>query len=129
MWLSGSTSGITIASTVSWIYPMALTLDSAGNVYVGDSFRIVKWNPTAQTATIIVSGYGNSSNQLSSVYALALTPNNTNLFAADLGNNRVQKFSLTNNCISKFSATRFRDLLAHIQFISKKFFCQQKICS
>ncbi len=108
MWLSGSSSGVTIASTVGWSYPMALTLDSIGNIYVGDFTRIVKWNPTTQTATTIVSGYGNSSNQLSSVYALALTPNNANLFAADLGNNRIQKFSLTNSCISKvFSFKKF----------------------
>jgi sugar lactone lactonase YvrE len=111
MWPSGSSSGTTIASTVSWIYPMALTLDSAGNIYVGDSSRIVKWSPTTQTATTIVSGgYGNSSNQLSMVYALALTPDNANLFAVDLGNNRVQKYSLINNCASKFSTTLLRDI-------------------
>ncbi len=108
MWLSGSSIGTTIASTVSWIYPMALTLDSTGNIYVGDVSRIVKWSPTTQTATTIVSGYGNASNQLSMVYALALTPDNANLFAVDLENNRVQKYSLINNCMSKFSMILLR---------------------
>jgi hypothetical protein len=103
MWTPGSSSGITIASIVNWIYPIALALDSVGNLYISDSPLIVMWNPTMQTATTIVYGYGSSSNQLSQVYALALTPDNANLFAADTDNHRVQKYSLINNCTSKFS--------------------------
>jgi hypothetical protein len=112
MWLSGSSSGITVASTNKWIYPVSLTLGSAGNIYIGGFGGIFKWSRTTQTVTTIVFGYGNSSNQLSGVIALALTPDNANLFAADLQNNRVQKYSLINNCTGKFSATLLRSLLS-----------------
>ncbi|CAF3391207.1 unnamed protein product [Rotaria sp. Silwood2] len=103
MWLSESSSGVTVVSTSDTIYPVSLTLDTVGNIYIGGIDSIVKWSRTTENFTTIVSGSGSSSDRVSGVIALALTPDNANLFAADIFNNRVQKYLPINNCAGNFS--------------------------
>lgn len=71
-----------------------------GDVYVSDSFnnRIQKWTVNA-TQGVTVAGSpqglaGSGINQLRSPAGIALNMNETYLYVADAGNNRIQRFSL-----------------------------------
>ncbi|CAF3177150.1 unnamed protein product [Rotaria sp. Silwood2] len=107
MWPVGASSGITIIPTnTNGMYPLALELDSMGNIYVGGS-NIMKYNVATKTATTIVFSYGNSSNQVGMVNGLRFAANNTNLFAVDSSNHRVQRYSVIKNCGGKSCISPF----------------------
>ncbi|CAF1501792.1 unnamed protein product [Adineta ricciae] len=106
-WAPGATSGITVAGSstgLSGVTPALLSgpniiyVDSAGNVYVADYInnRIQKWAPGA-TSGITVAG--SSTGSAGSTAALLSSPNGVyvdsagNVYVADSGNNRIQKWA------------------------------------
>ena len=78
---------------ISW----GVTVDGTGNVFVSDyaNNRVMKWAPGSVTG-VLVAGIGNgtggnSSSQLSSPLGIFVDQNSV-LYVADAGNNRIQKW-------------------------------------
>ena len=106
LWRENASSGVIVvgngacSNTNSTIGDsLGVALDSYGNLYVSDAayHRVMKW-PRNSTVGILVAGIpgvpGNSNQLLNSPYGLHLDENNSYLYIADLGNNRIQRYSL-----------------------------------
>lgn len=106
LWRRNASSGVTVAGTGTCDdtnstigVSIGLTLDSQGNLYVSDQqyHRVMKW-PLNATVGILVAGKtgvsGNSNQLLNSPYGLYLDELNSSLYIADMGNNRIQRYSL-----------------------------------
>ncbi|CAF1370282.1 unnamed protein product [Rotaria sordida] len=92
--IAGSTSGTAGASSTMLDYPMGLTVDPTGNIYVADTGnnRVQLFLAGQSNGTTIAGGVGSGATQLSGPRAVALDAQ-LNLYVADTGNGRVQKFS------------------------------------
>jgi sugar lactone lactonase YvrE len=106
LWRKNAPSGVavvgdgTCSNTNSTIGDsLGLALDSQGNLYVSDkdNHRVMKWPPNA-TVGIVVAGTpgvsGNSDQLLNGPYGLYLDEQNSYLYIADTGNNRIQRYRL-----------------------------------
>ena len=120
---SGQLNATTIAGdgapgTISLYHPVDIVLDGDGYIFIVDSynnriigsgldgFRCVAGCSTAP---------GSASNQLSSPQSMSFDSNG-NIWVADMGNHRIQKFSLTTNC----SSGRFLNIsFLHEEFLNK----------
>ncbi|CAF1536482.1 unnamed protein product, partial [Rotaria sp. Silwood1] len=100
-WIDGAHEGITVASNINQLRtPVSILLEPTADemmMYILDfnHYRILKWIPYAQEPEAIAVGItghlGNEPNQLSSPRGIKFDKN-WNLFVADTGNNRIQKF-------------------------------------
>ncbi|CAF3415280.1 unnamed protein product, partial [Rotaria sp. Silwood2] len=107
MWLSGASSGITVAgvnqsagSDLGHLNgPLAVIVDNNGYMYIADSGndRIVKWTTNYSAGGICVVGCtgtgGTAANQLQAPRDLKFDASG-NLYVSDQGNHRVQKFAI-----------------------------------
>lgn len=106
LWRKNSSSGVIVAgsgvcgsSTSTIGTSIGLALDSQGNIYVSDKNynRVMKWAPNA-TFGILVAGTpgvaGSSNQQLNTPFGLYLDENNSYIYIADLGNHRIQRYTL-----------------------------------
>lgn len=106
-WLYGSTEGITVAQDNEQLYaPMSILLESTSTqiiMYIScfSIDQVLKWIPYEKQATDIVVGNihsGDQSDRLSSQRGIKFDKY-CNLFVADTGNNRIQKFLFnTSSC-------------------------------
>ncbi|MFM8303369.1 MAG: NHL repeat-containing protein, partial [Actinomycetota bacterium] len=116
---SYSTSGTTVAGTGGagggtdqLFYPFAVAFDAGGNLYVSDgaNARVQQfaWNGStfATSGTSVAGGgtEGSGANQLSSPRGIALDATG-NLFVADQGNARVQKFARSGSTFASSGTT------------------------
>jgi len=116
MWPSGTTSGITVAgisgsagsSLMRLNGPSAVVVDNNGFIYIADSrnHRIVKWTMNYTAGGVCVVGCSGSSGKGSTYFTnprdLKFDPSG-NLYVADQGNHRIQKFMVqtsTSSCLS-----------------------------
>jgi len=105
-WTPGATSGTTVAGgngpgsggPSQLASPDGVYLDDSGNIYVGDADnnRVQKWAPGA-TSGITVAGqsdgtYGSDASHLSGAAGVYVDKHG-NLYVADAGNNRIQKWA------------------------------------
>ena len=105
-WMSGATSGTLLAgssdgssgnSSGMLFSPRSVTLDPMGNMYVADSQNsriqlFLAGQREGRTIAGISTVSGPNASQLSLPFAVRLDAQ-LNLFVADTGNNRVQRFS------------------------------------
>ncbi|CAF1305313.1 unnamed protein product [Adineta ricciae] len=106
-WAPGATSGITVAGdsngssgvTAALLhYPFGVYVDSAGNVYVADTYnhRIQKWAPGA-TSGITVAGDSTGSYGVTAAllhYPIGVYVDSAgNVYVADYSNHRIQKWA------------------------------------
>lgn len=94
--VAGSVQGLSGNSSRQLSLPMALTLDPMGNVYVADTMNHrIQFFAVDQTIGITIAGVtgvtGSNPSLLSHPYSLKLD-NHLNLYVADTGNHRVQKY-------------------------------------
>ncbi|CAF1175826.1 unnamed protein product, partial [Didymodactylos carnosus] len=81
-------------------YPTALTIDGKGNLYTADTdnHRIQKWSPPYTKGITFVDKTGApgfSANKLNQPSSVKLDSTQTYVYICDRGNNRVQKFTLS----------------------------------
>jgi hypothetical protein len=101
---TSATNGVTVAggngqgSAANQITPVGVFLNNNGEIYVGDWYdeRIQKFPAGSSSATNGVTvaggnGIGSSADQLNTGWGL-FVDSNDNLYAADYGNERIQKF-------------------------------------
>lgn len=94
----------TTPGTIALYAPNGVVLDMNGYLFISDSsnHRIVGQGPTGFQCIIGCSGTsGSSTSQLSSPRQISFDTYG-NLYVADQGNNRIQKFILASNSCSKF---------------------------
>ena len=93
---SGSMSS-TLYSSVQVYYPIDVSTDSSGNVYVLEYYnnRILVFDSSGSYKRSI-GGYGYNCNQWR--YARQFTINNDEIYIADYYNNRIKVLSLTGSC-------------------------------
>ena len=92
----GDSNGAIGTTSTMFHYPVGLTLDQWGNIYVADTFnnRIQFFSAGTQSGTTIagVGGVaGSNASLLNNPYAVLLD-DNYNLYVADGNNHRIQKF-------------------------------------
>ncbi|CAF0908373.1 unnamed protein product [Adineta steineri] len=115
MWLSGATSGETVAGITSYYgtrldqlwNPIAIVVDSNQNMFIVDMYnsRILKWKVGASLGVNIAgteTNGGSSSSQLQFPSGISFSLNGT-LYVADTYNNRIQRFAIS--CPINISAT------------------------
>ncbi len=95
--VAGNGTAGTSSSTIQGSTGVAV--DSQGNVYVTDksNHRIMKWAPNATSGTLVagVTGVAGSDNQhFYNPYGIYLDENNSYIYIADSGNNRIQRYFL-----------------------------------
>ncbi|CAF3888102.1 unnamed protein product, partial [Rotaria sp. Silwood1] len=101
--LSGMSNGTTVAEQANGVqnrtsttlnFPVGVTVDSSGNIYVADSgnSRVQLWASGASSGST-VAGNGTSSNQLNMTYGVALDSSSNTLYVADYGNHRIMAYS------------------------------------
>lgn len=78
-------------------------IDAGGNIWVGESDNIIKYNSSLVYQTGWGS-YGFSNSQFDDLRGLA-ADSSGNIYAADMRNNRIQKFSGTGIFLSSFGAS------------------------
>ena len=95
--VAGSSAGTSGSSSTSLWFPFDVTLDAMGNVYVSDRsnqriqfFLAGQSNGTTIAGTTGISG--SSSTHLGFPLGIALD-SQSNVYTADLSNNRIQKFT------------------------------------
>ncbi|MGV3539728.1 MAG: SMP-30/gluconolactonase/LRE family protein, partial [Rufibacter sp.] len=87
--------------------PRGIALDAAGNVYVADDDRqnVQKFRPNSDGSysyqATFGSGFGTENGKLINPYGVAIDENG-NVYVAEKGNNRVQKFSPAGEYLAKF---------------------------
>ena len=104
----GQSSGTTIAGngtmgTIDLFHPTDVVLDGNGYFFILDSGnnRIVRSRPSGfQCVVGCTNGFGSAANQLSSPQTMSFDTYG-NLWVADVNNNRVQKFTLSNGFLGK----------------------------
>ncbi len=112
-WINGANQGITVALDNNQLYsPVSILLESTSNqmiMYISSLSRnlILKWIPNAEQPENIVVGIsdntGSKSNQLFSQRGIKFDKY-WNLFVADTGNNRIQKFLFNiSSCENNFN--------------------------
>ncbi|CAF1254722.1 unnamed protein product [Adineta steineri] len=114
-WLSGATSGITVAGITSYYGaglnqlwdPSAILVDNNQNMYIVDSSnsRILRWKAGASSGVIITGSDplgGVGSSQFESPNSISFSSNGT-LYVADTQNNRIQRFAIS--CPTNISTT------------------------
>ncbi|CAF3519901.1 unnamed protein product [Rotaria sp. Silwood1] len=94
--IAGNSNG-TIGSTLTmFYYPVTVIFDSYGNIYVTDTYnhRIQFFSSGSQTGTTIagVVGTQRHNDTLLKYPYFVILDNNLNLYVADNGNHRIQKF-------------------------------------
>ena len=94
--VAGSINGSLGSSTTLLSLPTGVTLDPMGNVYVADAGNSrIQFFPAGQTVGTTIAGMsgfaGSNASQLLSPYTVRLD-SQLNLYVADTGNNRVQKY-------------------------------------
>ncbi|CAF4188814.1 unnamed protein product, partial [Adineta steineri] len=72
---------------------IGLAVDLKGNIYAADNSnsRVMKWAPNATVGTVFIG-----STQINQPYGLFLDENNTYIYVTDYGNNRIQRYHLSN---------------------------------
>jgi hypothetical protein len=106
---SGQLNGTTIAggglssTTITLYYPTGIVLDADKYLFIVDNgnARIAGSGPNGFRCLVGCFGRGNASNQLSYPMTLSFDIYG-NMFAADRGNNRIQKFLLLTNSCGKY---------------------------
>ncbi|CAF4490181.1 unnamed protein product [Rotaria socialis] len=96
--ITGSTIGISGNSSTMLYKPMGLTVDYIGNIYVADTFNhriqlFLAGQSNGTTIAGITGVCGTDADKLCLPRAVALD-SQLNIYVADTGNNRIQKFSL-----------------------------------
>lgn len=94
--VAGSTNGSLGSSSTLLSLPTGVALDPMGNVYVADAGNSrIQFFPSGQTVGSTMAGMsgisGSNASQFLSPYTVRLD-SQLNLYVADTGNNRVQKF-------------------------------------
>ncbi|CAF3716379.1 unnamed protein product [Rotaria socialis] len=104
-WNKGAAEGIVVAggqgrgnALTQLYYPQGIFVDTLGTFYVGDSWnhRVMRWTQgDKKQGAVIVGGNGQGSgaNQFNSPFGLSFDRHG-NLYVVDMGNNRVQRFSI-----------------------------------
>ncbi|CAF3888960.1 unnamed protein product, partial [Rotaria sp. Silwood1] len=100
-WEECAKQGIVVAggqgTSLAQLEPEGVVVDQLGTVYVaeGRNNRIIRWPKGATQGSVIVGGNGQGaqSNQLNGPISLSFDRHG-NLYVADRGNNRVQKFNI-----------------------------------
>ncbi len=97
------------ATDAELAYPMAVTVDAAGNLYIGDAgnIRVRKVSPSGVITTIAGNGSGGytgdggpaTAAELISPEGIALDASG-NIYFADNGNNRIRKISPANTMVN-----------------------------
>lgn len=95
--IAGSANGIPGNSSTMLYRPLGLTVDPSGNIYVADSLNHrVQMFLAGQSNATTISGttgvFGNNADLFLEPRAVALDAQ-LNLYVADTGNDRIQKFS------------------------------------
>jgi sugar lactone lactonase YvrE len=94
--IAGSINGTNGTSSGLLYYPVGISLDPMGNIYVADSYNHrIQLFLAGQTAGITIAGItnspGNNSTLLNAPFWVALD-NQLNLYVADTNNHRIQMF-------------------------------------
>jgi DNA-binding beta-propeller fold protein YncE len=94
--LAGSSSGVAGSSTTTLNRPSGVTFDPSGNMYVADTNNHrIQYFPVGQTTGTTVAGTsgisGSGANSLNRPAAVVLD-SQLNIYVADQGNNRIQRF-------------------------------------
>lgn len=103
-WALNATSGVTVAggngygSAANQLSAAnGVAVDEAQNVYVADynNNRVQRWAPNTTSGVQVAGGtaYGSAANQLNFPSKVAVSILDKNLYVADYGNHRVQKWS------------------------------------
>ncbi len=96
--VAGSSSGQSGITSSLLSGPSGIFVDTVGNIYIADyrNNRVQKWGPGASSGTTVAGSpagtAGNAANLLSSPRAVSVD-NNGNIYVADMGNNRIQKWA------------------------------------
>ena len=103
-WTPGATSGITVAggngagaAANQLNVPGSIYVDASGNMYISDEYngRVQKWAPGATSGITVAGGNGSGSaaNQFNGHIGGASVDGSGNVYVADFGNNRIQKWA------------------------------------
>ncbi|CAF1399212.1 unnamed protein product [Adineta steineri] len=95
--LAGSSTGVSGSSSTLLNSPVGVAVDQYGNIYVADSSNhriqfFLAGQSSATTISGVTGSAGISATQLNSPYGVTLD-SQFNLYVADTGNNRVQRFA------------------------------------
>ena len=113
MFQPGELNGITVAgsgslnTTIILDNPTSVILDADGYLFIMDksNYRIVGSGPYGFRCLVGCStGQGSASNQLSTVFSISFDSYG-NIYVADFGNKRIQKFLLVANSCGKYNRT------------------------
>ena len=116
LFLSGEQNGRTVAgggsstATILLGCPSGIVVDANGYLFIVelDSHRIVGSGPNGFRCIVGCFGYGSESNQLAQPTSLSFD-HHGNLFAADYGNNRIQKFVVSTNPCGKYESIELKE--------------------
>ncbi|RZA02826.1 MAG: T9SS type A sorting domain-containing protein [Sphingobacteriaceae bacterium] len=106
---TGSTSGSTdaVGTAARFNGPRGITIDAAGNLYVGDSgnFKIRKITTDATVTTVVGTGSAGSADGVGTAASvnnrgLGVDPTTGNIFLADYNNNKIRRIILTGYTIT-----------------------------
>lgn len=87
----------------NFYYPHDVTLDSAGNVYVADSYnhRVQKFTSTG-THLLTFGSSGTGNGQFALPMGIAVDPSDGHIFVSDTNNSRVQEFDSSGVFVAKY---------------------------
>jgi gliding motility-associated-like protein len=103
-WMGASVGGVALGWGPIWVDGLD-TIYVADNGYDGTSAsRILKWAPGASTPTLLLGGQnpGSGVNQFGNAHGVTMDSKG-NIYVADLGNYRVQKFTRTSSIDSTYT--------------------------
>ena len=120
----GSVNATTVAGngapgTISLNHPVDIVLDGNGYLFIvdRDSHRIIGSGPNGFRCVVgCTSGQGSARNQLSSPESISFDSDG-NIWVADTGNIRIQKFVLQTSCSGKFNLLVFGKLECSLSFV------------
>jgi hypothetical protein len=90
-------------------YPRAMAIDSTGNIYISEGFRIKKFDPSGNSLGDFMNNQGSGDGQISNATTMTFDTSG-NFWVTDEGpylsvnNHRVQKFTSTGTFITKFGS-------------------------